>query len=371
MHPLKIAVDASRTTLRQRTGTENYALELLRHLLMLESPHEYFLYFRDAPPATLFPSATETSYTKRVIPFRRMWTHLRFALEIWRTRPDVTFVPAHTLPRFFPGKAAVTVHDLGYLYFPEAHPAKDRRYLDWSTGYSARRATRVLADSEATRRDLMQHYEIEADKICVVYPGVDEGLKPVRDPARLAAVQQKYGLPDRYLFFLGTLQPRKNIERLVQAFARWQSMSGNREVGLVLGGKAGWLYREEWTVGVEHVHLTGYVADEDVATLYSGALALVFPSLYEGFGFPVLEAMRCETPVLCSNTSSLPELAGEAALLVDPSDVEAMAAAIERLVGNAGLRDELVARGRKQVQRFTWANAAQATLAVLEEAAQA
>jgi hypothetical protein len=136
---LRIAIDASRTTVTQRTGTEQYALQLIRHLLELPSGHEFTLYFRDAPPPDLFPEGT----LQKVIPFPRAWTHLRFASELWRSRPDVTWVPAHTLPRIFPGRAVVTVHDLGYLHFPEAHPPKERRYLDWSTRYSAKRATRT------------------------------------------------------------------------------------------------------------------------------------------------------------------------------------------------------------------------------------
>ncbi len=365
---MQIAIDASRTTRRQRTGTENYALQLLRHLLAVENnPHHFTLYFRDEPSPGLFQPAP--NWSARVIPWPRMWTHLRFAAELWRKRPAVTFVPAHTLPRFFPGKAVVTVHDLGYLHFPDAHPDKERRYLDWSTAFSARRSTLILADSQATADDLSQHYTIPADKIRVVYPGYDEELAPITDPDVLAAARAKYALPERYLFFLGTLQPRKNIARLVQGFAQWRSQSEEQDVHLVLGGQAGWLYQEAWTADVENVILTGYVADEDVAALYSGALALVFPSLYEGFGFPVLEAMRCDTPVLCANTSSLPELAGDAAVLVDPEDVEAIANGIGQLVSNAELRRQLVKKGRIQSEKFTWAQAAQQTLAVLEEAA--
>ncbi|MCB9438313.1 MAG: glycosyltransferase family 4 protein [Anaerolineales bacterium] len=363
---MNIAIDASRTTRRQRTGTENYALQLLRHLAALENLHHYTLYFRDEPPRDLFPS--HPNWTQRVIPWRRMWTHLRFAEELWRTRPDVTFVPAHTLPRHFPGKAVVTIHDLGYLHFPDAHPLKERRYLDWSTAFSARRATLVLADSQATQADLVKHYQIPAEKIRVVYPGVDDSLRPVTDPQQLAHVRAKYGLNERYLFFLGTLQPRKNIERLVKAYARWWLRSNTTDVQLVLSGNAGWLYQEAWTANIEGVHLTGYVADEDVAALYSGAIALVFPSLYEGFGFPVLEAMRCGTPVICSNTSSLPELVGDAALLVDPTSTDDIATAIGRLVKDDALRQDLITKGYQQAAQFTWQRTAEQTLAVLEEA---
>ncbi len=366
MRPLTIAVDASRATTARRTGTENYALQLIRALLALDSPHHFRLYFRDAPPDGLFPA--RPNVTQHVIPWPRAWTHTRFAAALWRSRPDVTFVPAHTLPLAFPGPGVVTVHDLGYVYFPAAHPARARRYLEWSTRYSARRAARVLVDSLATARDLAAHTDLPENRISLVYPGVDEALAPVDDPAQIAAVRARYNLPERYLLFLGTLQPRKNIARLVQSYAQWRAESRTEEVALALAGAPGWLYDPAWTHGIDGVIETGFVRDEDVAALYSGALALVFPSLYEGFGFPVLEAMRCGTPVITSTASSLPEVAGDAALLVNPRDTDAIAAAIGQIVSDDGLHQTLVARGFEQSRRFTWQSAAGAALHALEQA---
>src|SRR5690606_10449398 len=168
---------------------------------------------------------------------------------------------------------------------------------------------------------------------------------------------------------VGTLQPRKDVARLVRGFARWRRESGRADVGLVLAGQQGWLFDPRWTEGVEGVHLTGYVDDADVAALYSGALALVFPSLHEGFGFPVLEAMRCGTPVITSATSSLPEVAGPAALLVNPRDVGAIAVGIEQIMSDSALRDNLIARGFAQAGRFTWRRAAEQALEAMEMAA--
>ncbi|MCZ7540816.1 MAG: glycosyltransferase family 4 protein [Anaerolineae bacterium] len=369
MRALTIAIDASQTTRARRTGTENYALQLTRALIALESPHQFVLYFRDAPPRDLFQAGPRV--TQRVLRWPRAWTHTRLALALVRARPDVTFVPAHTLPLWFPGPAVVTVHDLGYVYFPEAHSALARRYLAWSTQHSVRRATRIIADSLATARDIAAHYRVPEDRIALVYPGVDATLLPVSDPGRLAAVRARYGLPARYLLFVGTLQPRKNIARIVRAYARWRETSGRTDVALVLAGQQGWLYDPSWTAGVEGVILPGYVEDADVAALYSGALALVFPTLHEGFGFPVLEAMRCGTPVITSNTSSLPEVAGDAALLVDPRDVAAIAAALGRVVDDEHLRADLLRRGFRQVEVFTWERAAEKALHVLERAAGA
>ncbi|HHH42026.1 MAG TPA: glycosyltransferase family 1 protein, partial [Chloroflexi bacterium] len=282
------------------------------------------------------------------------------------------FVPAHVLPLWTRPPALVTVHDLGYRYFPEAHPLGQRWYLEWSTRHNARRATIILADSEATRADLIRHYGTDPDRIVVAYPGLDPTLAPARDPQRIARTLARYGIRRPYLLYLGTLQPRKNLVRLVEAFARLQSRldPDDRGLSLVLAGRRGWLYdglfRRVRTLGLEgRVLFPGYVDDADKAALLSGALAFVFPSLYEGFGFPVLEAQVCGTPVVCSDRSSLPEVAGDAALLVDPMDVEALAAALYRVVTEPGLRATLIERGWANVRRFSWESCAQAVLEVM------
>ncbi|MCU0512510.1 MAG: glycosyltransferase family 4 protein [Anaerolineae bacterium] len=367
---LHIAIDASRITRARATGTEHYALQLLRHLILLNdaraTPHRLTLYFRDAPAANLLPESAHVLH--RVIPLARLWTHLRFADALRRDPPDVTFVPAHTLPFVFPGRAVVTVHDLGYRYFPQAHPAGQRLYLDVTTRMAARRATRILADSQATADDLQRLYQVPAGKIRVVYPGVAAPDAEYMLYGNIQRVQQKYRLPDKYVLFLGTLQPRKNILRLVQAFERWQQAHEDG-TALVLAGSPGWLYDPDWVRGVANIHLTGYVDDADKPALYAGALALLFPSLYEGFGFPVLEAMHCGTPVIASSTSSLPELVGDAGLLVNPQSVNDIAAALDLIGWHGALRRELRQKGFRQAEKFTWEATARQALAVLEEAA--
>jgi glycosyltransferase involved in cell wall biosynthesis len=362
-----IGLDASRTTAARRTGTENYSLYLIRELLALGDAHRFRLYFNQGPPPGLFDMSTE----QRVIPFPRLWTHARLSWEMIAHPPDLLFVPSHVLPLAHPRRCVVTVHDLGYLYHPQAHTRFQNVYLRWSTRYNARAAARVLADSQATRQDLIRHYRIPPEKIVVVYPGRDETLAPVTDPAALAAVRERYGLPSPYLLYVGTLHPRKNLARLVQAFASLprELVPGLR---LVLAGQKGWLYDEildqvELLGLSDRVVFTGYVPDADLPALLSGALAFVFPSLYEGFGFPLLEAMACGTPVVCSDVSSLPEVAGDAALLVDPLDVEALAGALRRLAVDGDLRRDLVERGFQQAQRFSWRRCAEQTLEVLEQ----
>jgi glycosyltransferase involved in cell wall biosynthesis len=371
---MRIAIDASRTTVAVRTGTENYALQLIRALVALKSPHQFTLYFRDKPGPDLFPPSPKIQ--QKVIPSRRLWTHLRFAAALWQDRPDVTFVPAHALPFIFPGHAVATVHDLGYRYFPDAHPAFERRYLGLTTFTSSLRATRILADSMATQRDLERYYHIRDSKIDIVYPGV-ENLKRATE-AEITTARTQYKLPQHYIMFLGTLQPRKNIIRLIEAFIQFLNETPTSDLSLVLAGKRGWLIEaplkkllDSLTPAQrERIIVTGYVEDRHVAALYSGALALVMPSLYEGFGFPVIEAMSCGTPVVCSNTSSLPELAGDAAILVDPLRVASIANGIAEVATNEAKRTLLIQKGKLQAAQFTWERAARQTLDTLEWAAK-
>lgn len=366
--PLCIAIDASRTTVARLTGTEHYALRLIQSLITAnderETPYQLKLYFRDTPQADLLPASTHVE--QFVIPFSRAWTHWRFAQEIWKTRPDITFVPAHTLPFIFPGKSVVTVHDLGYKYFPSAHPTRQRLYLDLTTRYSQARATTILADSQATADDLSTFYGTSPDKIQVNYPGVDG--QPLLDTIQDSdTVRAKYKLPERYFLFIGTLQPRKNIQRIVQAFAQWQHQHDNQDTVLVLAGGQGWLFDDAWIADVKNVILTGYIDEADKSTLLRGAIALVFPTLYEGFGFPVIEAMLCGTPIIASTTSSLPELVGNAGLLVNPENVSAIADAMNQYSENNKLRTQMIQVGYQQAKLFTWDKTAQGTMNVFDK----
>ncbi len=361
-----IGIDASRTTVARRTGTEVYSLHLIHHLLRLRPDWQFRLYFNEAPPAGLIPSAPHCE--QRIMPFPRLWTHLRLSFEMALRPPELLFVPAHVLPLVHPRRSVVTVHDVGYRYHPEAHPPAQRRYLEWSTRYHVRAAAHLIADSQATRDDLLRFYRADPARITVVHLGIDEGFRPVQDPAVTAAVKARYGIDGPYLLYLGTLQPRKNLARLIRAFAGVP----DREIRLVLAGKPGWLAQDlraqAEAAGVGgRVVLPGFVDDADRAALYSAASLFVMPSLYEGFCFPVLEAMACGTPVACSNTSSLPEVVGDAALSFDPTDVEAMTAAITRILDDAALKAQMIRGGLERSASFTWARCARQTAAVLED----
>lgn len=369
-----IGIDASRATVAQRTGTEGYSLHIIRGLIEQGHEHRFRLYFRDTPPAALFPA--QDNVETCVIRQRRLWTHLGLGPAVRREPPDVLFVPAHVIP--WPGTgrvpSVVTVHDLGYLHFPDKHPIFEWLYLNWSTRHSANVAQRVIAVSKATAHDLITLNGVPPAKIRVVYSGIDETLKPVKDPQVIEALRRRLKIPGPYILHVGSIQPRKNLTRLVEAFAQIQDCLEG--LCLVLAGRQGWGYpkllRRIHQLGLtERVILPGYIPDEDIATLYSGAQVYAFPSLYEGFGFPVLEAMACGTPVVCANSSSLPELAGDAALTVAPTDTEGLAFALRRLLTDENLRRVLIGRGLEWAGQFTWHSSTQATLRVLLEAAGA
>ncbi|MBX6342101.1 MAG: glycosyltransferase family 4 protein, partial [Thermomicrobiaceae bacterium] len=253
---------------------------------------------------------------------------------------------------------------------PEAHTAGARRYLDWSTRWSARAAARVIAISETTRRDLIRHYGVDPEKIVVVPHGVDERFRP-RPEAEVAAALDRLGLRAPYILFVGTLQPRKNLARLVEAFGR--VAAGCPDIRLVLAGKRGWLAeRIDAAIAAsparERIDVLGHVPDDDLPALYAGAAAVALVSLYEGFGLPALEAMACGAPVVISDRGALPEVGGDAAVVVDPLSPAAIAAGLERAL-DPDERPRLVERGLRHARRFRWDVAGKRTIEVIESTA--
>jgi glycosyltransferase involved in cell wall biosynthesis len=318
----------------------------------------------------MFPIADGIEHVE--LSFPRLWTHLKLASELHRNPPDVFFTPAHVIPYSYRRPSVATVHDLGFLHYPDAHTRRQIVYLRWSTGHNSRRARRVIADSEATKEDLIRYYKIPAEKVVVVFPGIDPLLWPVSDADKRAFVVEKYGITPPYVLHIGTIQPRKNLTRLIDSF-----IGTGVDRQLVLAGKLGWLaepivakVQEMKPADRERILLAGYIAAEDKGALISAADALVFPSLYEGFGFPLVEANACGTPVLASNSSSLPEIAGDAALLVDPLDQTAIGDGIFQILNDETLRNRLVEAGIINAQRYSWETAAVKTLDVLENAAR-
>lgn len=375
-----IGIDASRALRTRQTGTERYSLEIIRHLLALPaaSQHTWRLY-TDGPvePSYFCPAADEAGVSLELclLPVRRLWTHRALAREVVQRPPDVLFIPAHVVPFVVPvwrlPPTVVTVHDLGYRYFPATHTWRQRLYLDWSTQWGVLAATRLIAISQATCADLMRFYAAPPGKITVVHEARPE--RATGETRRFSEVRSRYELKAPYLLYVGTIHPRKNLARLIEAYAKLVT-AGEVPGDLVLAGGQGWLSDPLYEL-VQRLHLTGrvrflgYVPDADLPSLYQGACLFCFPSLYEGFGLPVLEAQFYGVPVMTANNSALPEIAGDAALLVDPTDVDAIADAMLRLSRDEALRQQLIAAGYENIKRFSWEKAARETLAVLLAAA--
>jgi glycosyltransferase involved in cell wall biosynthesis len=267
------------------------------------------------------------------------------------------------------GKCVVTIHDVIPLVLPWAFPPRHRWVLATALARIRKQAERVIVPSMAAAEDVVHLLRVERERISVIPMGCDSRFQPVGEPASVAAVRRRYDLPERYILFVGTLEPRKNVQTLLRAFAQVIAETPQDDLTLVIAGGRGWGsedYRS--TVDVLRLHdrvrFAGFVEDEHLPELYRGALLFVYPSLYEGFGLPVLEAMACGTPVITSNRASLPEVAGDAALVVDPTRPEALAAAMTSILYDSELRQALRAKGLARAHTFTWDAVAQQTLAI-------
>jgi len=286
---------------------------------------------------------------------------------------DLFHATEHLLPRLAHVRSVFTLHDLAYLRVPQHHLPRNRIYLRAMMPRFLRRADRIIAVSEYTRRDAIDAYQIDPGKIAVVPEGVDERFTPGLPRERLADVRRRYGLPERFVLCVGTIEPRKNLPTLLRAYAA-MLRSGASDVGLVIAGGEGWLVRpffeELRSLGLEdRVVLTGHVPDDDLPALLTASTVFAFPSEFEGFGLPPLEAMACGVPVVSSNAASLPEVVGDAGLLLPPHDVGSWTTSLRRLLDDADLRARLRKRGLVQAGRFSWANAARQTLEVYRSVA--
>jgi glycosyltransferase involved in cell wall biosynthesis len=362
---LPIAIDYS-AAVTQGGGIGRYTRELVTALARQDTQTQYVLFSAkpssDLPP---LPGSNFRGVSTRLSTdwLARLWHRARLPLsiELWTGPIRLLHSPDFTLPPVNRGvPTLLTVHDLSFVRTPETATAGLRAYLNSAVPRSVRRADRILADSEATRQDLIELYQTPPDKIRVLYSGVDHRFQPVRTEKTLDAVRKKYQLGSGpFILSVGTIQPRKNYERLVEAFRRLD----NADFKLVIVGGKGWLdhplYKLIEKLGMEEsVQFLGFVADDDLPALYSAAHVFAFPSLYEGFGLPALEAMACGTPVLTSNISSLPEVAGGVAISVEPTDVDAIAEGLGKLIEDTGLRKKLIQQGITRATLFNWNKAA-------------
>ncbi len=372
---MRIAIDFT-SAARERAGIGRYARELIRALSRLDRANQYRLFVPLDAHADLLAfdwppnfAIVHAPLTERVL--AALWHRARVPLpvEFFIGRVDVFYSPDFLLPPTWARRKLVTVHDLSYVRLPECFPAVLKRYLDNAVPRSLKRADLVLADAQSTRADLVDVYRLAPDRIKVLYSGVDARFCAHLDEAARMRVAEKYRLGDPYLLSVSTIQPRKNNVRLIRAFARLLPRLG-APLSLVIAGGEGWMYDEVYRVVDEldlrhRVKFLGFTADEDLPALYSMATLFVYPSLYEGFGLPVAEAMACGVPVVCSNSSSLPEVGGSAVLYFDPCNVDEMADVIGHALKEPAIRSRLQAQGLEQVKQFTWERSAQALLEYL------
>ena len=366
---------------QQSGGIGRYVREMLSALSDIDQSNQYRLFYASKNRSNHTVLDLPENFRVRQLPVNdiwlaRIWQRMRLPLpvELITGSLDIYHSPDFTLPptlRNIP--TLLTVHDLSFLRTPESAAPGLRGYLEVAVKRSVKLATHVLADSQSTKDDLIELYATPEDKITVLYAGVSSAFRPVTDSNKLMKVREHYKLGGKpFVLSVGTLQPRKNHVTLIKAFE--QALSDS-EYNLVLAGGQGWSYEEVHELvrsrALQHrVLFPGFVADEDLSALYSSADVMTFPSLYEGFGLPVLEAMACGVPVLASNTSCLPEVAGGAAVFVNPRNVEAMSDALLKLVSNVDLRKTLREKGFERVEQFRWQSSAVKLLEVYRDLAQ-
>jgi len=357
---LVIGIDASRAVKQNRTGPEQYAFEIIQEILRQEKTHQLKLYAPHPPkdPFHLNPHA-EWCFIKQ----RRLWSQVGLARELAKNPPSVLFEPSHVIPFASRVAAVVTIHDTAYKYFPDSYSYAQRNYLNFSTAVSIRRAQRVIVPTEATKRDVIKEYPDGAKKIVVIPHGINhdtfnpdvEGERPIKDP---------------YIFYTGRIEEKKNTKLLVEAFGLLAKE--NKGIRLVLAGSNGFGFEKVQQAikaqpkAVQELILQpGYLPRYDQVRYLKHASVFAFPSFYEGFGFAAVEAMAVGTPVVCSNTSCLPEVVGEAAIVLPPTNPLSWAAAFSRILNQPKIGEDMRRKGLKQAAQYTWQKAAQQTLDVI------
>lgn len=371
---MKIWIDGYEANVRQRLGSGQVAFELLKNIEEIDHKNSYTVLLTQPPLPDLPRERVNFNY--KLIKPGKFITRIGIPLSVLlsKDKPDVFFSPTHYIPQFIKVPRVVMIFDLAFFRFQDMFTRRDFLQLKHWTGYSIKNAQKIITISQSSKKDIVNFYHADPQKISVAYPGYNKELfHPISDKQGVAAVLRKYKIKGDYVIFLGTIQPRKNLKRLIEAFTRIEDLK------LVVSGKTSGLGRQAWMyqdilelpkqLGIEErVLFTGFVPTEELPYLYSAARAFVFPSLWEGFGIPVLEAMACGTPVIVSKVSSLPEVAGEAGLLIDPNSTDQIIQAIKTVSTDRRLRKRLSKKGLERVQKFSWKKMAEKVIAVLEAA---
>jgi len=380
-----IGIDASRANKLHKTGTEWYSYHLIQELKKLNTDSDQFiLYSKEKLQGDL--GELQENWKSKILrwPPKKLWTQLRLSWEMLVHKPDVLFVPAHTIPVIHPKNTITTLHDVGFERYPEIYSKKELAYHRFSARFALKHAKRIITPSNFSKQEMIDIYETNSDKISVIYNGYDRNKYKVLPREEIQKVLDKYSLDKPYFFFVSRLVEKKNVIGLIKAFRIFiesgirnprprQAKRGGHESGinLVLVGEPGHGYGRikkaiENSAVKDRIIKLGWVAEEDMPALFNGAMAFVFPSFYEGFGIPVLEAMACGIPVIASNKASLPEIVGKAGLLVDPKNIEELAKKMGKVVSDEGLRSEMREKGLKQAQKFSWEKCAEETYRILK-----
>lgn len=382
--PLRVGIDATAVPPRP-AGAGTYTLQLIRALARSALPAEFFVFadahgqqLLDLPgePSRPGSSPVHTILTPTQPPFRRvLWEQLRLPGLARQYRLDVLHSPHYTRPYQLPCASVVTFHDMSFFLYPEMHTRARRWFFPLAIRLSARRADALIAVSESTRRDALRLLKLASDKITAIPHGIGEEFRPLATEAGWeelrARLHRKYQLPEAFILYVGTIEPRKNLGVLFNAFANL--LQSGLDLHLVLVGQLGWMYQET-LAQIQHLGIgrrlrqLGYLPPEDLPAIYNLARIFVYPSIYEGFGLPPLEAMACGTPVITTRTSAMQDLVGEAAWLVAPDDERALTEAIRQMWTDPALRQEYSLRGRRQAAPFTWERTALATWQVYQTA---
>ncbi len=338
-------------------GIRVYVRNLVDALARVDGDTEYVLYSKLPFTSDLI---AETSHMQRLlIPPILKERHLPLASSLVLARARVDVVHEQITAPFIVGRPiVVTIHDILHEHYPQFYTPNVLRYIRITTPLTVRRAAAIITDSEFSRQGIIRRYQAPPEKVVVAPLAPDPIYRPIRDPDRLRVVRDRYGAGKRFILFSGALKPTKNLPRVLDAYVRLRR-AGAIHHRLVLAGSRAWVIDDLLTVAresgyAEDIVFTGYVPDEDLVALYNAADLFVHPSLFEGFGLPPLEAMACGTAVVTSNTSALPEVVGDAAIMIDPFDVEALATAMARVLDDGDLRADLEARGLARAAQFTW-----------------
>ena len=372
---MKIMIDARSVDIRQ-SGVGNYVTHLIKGLNAVDRKHQYALMITTTQRGHL-PDDLK-AFENYAVPFSNEnhvlgdpWEFFLLPGSLRNRGVDLFHGPAFMAPPFHRGfRSIATIHDLVAFHHPQTIPTKYAYYMRFLIGLMIRKATCIITDTKVIRQEIIDEFHVSQERVFAVPIAVSDLFRPVTDPARIRHIKERFGIKKHYFLHVGNIEPRKNLTSLFLAFRRIREKI-RKDYQLVVVGKKGWLYGDIFETLRESgltddVVFTGYVREEDIPVLYSGAEFFVFPSLYEGFGLPVLEAMRCGTPVLTSHVSSMPEVAGEAALYVDPCSVEDISEKVLKLAYDDTLKARLREKGFIQASKFTWEKTARETLKVYE-----